>query len=208
MIVTEKVIKLESTKGSFAYLLRTNEGNVLIDTSISTNGKTMLKELHTLGITALKYILITHHDIDHIGNMSMLQRTFNCPVYINTLEVPYIMGEKKRTGFKDILSRILKPDISATLSPLEDLHISDIKIIHTPGHTPGHTCFIFDGCLFSGDLFRILHLKIIPSRKHMNWDTYKLKLSNHMILQESFKWICPAHYEPALRDEVDTPPLF
>ena len=70
MKITENVIKLNCTKGSYAYAVIGDKGVTLIDTSLPGRGNAILLELETYGINLLdiKKILLTHHDIDHIGN--------------------------------------------------------------------------------------------------------------------------------------------
>jgi glyoxylase-like metal-dependent hydrolase (beta-lactamase superfamily II) len=196
--LSENVLRLDSAKESAVYLILTHDGYTLIDTSYAICGPAILNELARLNVTVLQRILLTHHDIDHIGNMSLLQRHFGCPVYINSLELPYIQGKLRRSGQKGLLDRFIKTDISATLSPLETAQFDDIAVLHTPGHTPGHTCFLFDGFLFSGDLFRLPQLRLIPSRRRMNWNTEALMESLRRTITLPFEWVCPAHYQPAL----------
>jgi len=199
MILSEKVRRLEATNGSAAYLLKTCDGYTLIDTGYATNQNAIIKELEGLDIIK---ILITHHDIDHIGNMSALQRQFGCHVYVNSLELPYIYGEKRRSGIKGIVDKFVKTDVSATLSPLEKAKFDDITVIHTPGHTPGHSCFLFENFLFTGDLFRLPRLRLKPSRRRMNWDTHELKASIRSTIKLPFTWVCPAHFMPAKWEDV------
>jgi glyoxylase-like metal-dependent hydrolase (beta-lactamase superfamily II) len=197
MKLSEDVQRLDSTKESAAYLILTHDGYTLIDTSYAKCGPAILNELIRLNVKELQRILLTHHDIDHIGNMSLLQRHFGCPIYINSLELPYIQGKIRRSGVKGFVDRFIKTDISAALSPLENANFDDIVILHTPGHTPGHSCFLFKGFLFSGDLFRLPHLRLIPSRKRMNWNTDALMESLRQTIALPFEWVCPAHYQPA-----------
>ncbi|MDR0312750.1 MAG: MBL fold metallo-hydrolase [Treponema sp.] len=202
MKLSEKVQRLDSTKESAAYLIQTHDGYTLIDTSYAQCGPAILDELTRINVKELRRILLTHHDIDHIGNMSLLQRHFRCPVYINSLELPYIQGKLRRSGVKGLVDRFIKTDISAELSSLENAEFDDIVVLHTPGHTPGHSCFLFQGFLFSGDLFRLPHLRLIPSRKRMNWNTEALMESLRRTIALPFEWVCPAHYQPSLRKDI------
>jgi len=204
MTLSPNVRMLDSARGSNVYLLTTNDGYTLIDTGYAHHQKAIFEELEEIQISK---ILITHHDIDHIGNMSALQKKYSCPVYVNTLELPYIYGEKRRSGLKGIVDRFVKTDVSAMLSPLEDATFSDITVIHTPGHTPGHSCFLFQDFLFTGDLFRLPRLRLKPSRKRMNWDTDELKESIRKTIELPFAWVCPAHFMPAKWEDVQVDKL-
>jgi len=129
MQLSKKVRRLKSTKGSAVYLLQASDGYTLIDTGFFTAGQGIVNELINLQIYSISKILLTHHDPDHIGNMSLLQRKYNCPVYINSLDIPYIQGETSRTHTKAIFDYFIKTDTSATISSLENTFFDDIKVI-------------------------------------------------------------------------------
>jgi len=196
MQLSQKVWRLDSTKGSAAYLILTADGYTLIDTGLFTAGRAIINELDSLQVTSLSKILLTHHDVDHIGNMSLLQRKYNCPVYVNSLDMPYIRGEKRRKSTKAVFDFFVRTDTSATLSPLENANFSDITIVHTPGHTPGHCCFIFEDFLFAGDLFRLPKLRLRPHKMRTNWNTERLENFIRSKVRLPFKWVCPAHFMP------------
>jgi glyoxylase-like metal-dependent hydrolase (beta-lactamase superfamily II) len=203
MKLSENVYLLDSARESAVYLIMAHDGYTLIDTSYAKCGPAILDELASLNVKELRRILLTHHDIDHIGNMSLLQRHFRCPVYVNSLELPYIQGKLRRSGVKALVDTFIKTDISAVLSPLESAKFDDIAVLHTPGHTLGHSCFLFDSFLFSGDLFRLPHLRLIPSDKRMNWNTEALMESLCRTITLPFEWVCPAHYQPSLRKDIN-----
>jgi len=196
MQLSQKVLRLDSTKGSAAYLLLTADGYTLIDTGLFTVRYEIIKELDSLQVTSLAKILLTHHDVDHIGNMSLLQRKYNCPVYVNSLDMPYIRGQKRRKSTKAVFDFFVRTDTSATLSPLECANFSDITIVHTPGHTPGHSCFIFKDFLFAGDLFRLPKLRLRPYKMRTNWNTERLEKFIRDRVGLPFSWVCPAHFMP------------
>ncbi|MGI5990637.1 MAG: MBL fold metallo-hydrolase [Lachnospiraceae bacterium] len=50
-----------------AILLKTDEGNVMIDTGLSENSDALISELTDLGVTDLYALILTHFDQDHAG---------------------------------------------------------------------------------------------------------------------------------------------
>lgn len=206
MKIGENVHALESTKGSYAYLIKDKE-TILIEAGRPWKVKDILKEITSLNIKQknLKHILLTHHDMDRIGNAALLQEETGATLWAPKEDIPYIMGDKSRPGVKKLgsfylwLMRIKKPEI---INAYNDHKINNIEIIPTPGHTPGHVFFLYKDILFAGDLVRNSNgvLKIAPSI--MNADEQSIKESIRKINEYSFKWVCPDSGEPLkLKDE-------
>lgn len=201
MKITEDVYLLESTKGSYCYLILGNE-TVLIDTGFAWRGKAMLREIESLGVVpeSIKHILLTHHDLDHIGNVYMLQNLTGAEIWASEKDVPYITGQSPWYGFKKHINRIMrvkKPGHVRVLS--EDKAVAGIKAILTPGHTPGHTCFIYKGVLFAGDLVENKKEELIPYPTPWTYDMPALLQSIKKVEGYPFDWICPAHGRPEKR---------
>jgi glyoxylase-like metal-dependent hydrolase (beta-lactamase superfamily II) len=155
MKIEENVYVLESTKGSYSYLIDDKE-TILIDTGYPGKVKDILKEIESLNINPknIKHILLTHHDVDHIGNAKFLQKETGATLWAPKEDIPYILGDKSRPGIKKVatfLMRVKKPE---KVEAYTDQKIDDIKIIPTPGHTPGHVSFLYKDILFAGDLVR------------------------------------------------------
>lgn len=204
MKVTEKVHALESTKGNYAYLVL-DEEIILIDTGMPRQGKALLRELKSMDIelSDIKHILITHHDIDHIGNMALLEKATGAKIWASDEDINYILGKKPRPGIKRLFSMIMKAKTPGKINHYpENNIIGNMKIIPSPGHTPGHVCIIFEDVLFAGDLVRTSPEKIKPVASFMNWNDSILRESQEEIGKLPFKWICPAHGVPIERGKL------
>ncbi|MDF2686641.1 MAG: hydrolase [Clostridia bacterium] len=198
MKINDKVYLLESSRGSYVYLIKGNE-LTLIDTGLSFMGKGIINELAKMNINLqdIKHILLTHHDLDHIGNAVMLQRLTGAKLWASQEDIPYITGSKQRYGFKKYLSyifRVKKPE--NVISYKKNEKVAGIEIIPTPGHTPGHVCLLFEDVLFAGDLVDNHKGKLSHYPSNWNWDTSLLPNSIKTISNYSFKWVCPAHGRP------------
>lgn len=117
--------------------------------------------VHGLSLSGLTGIVITHHDIDHVGGLHELKTRYpSIKVYSSELDKPYIEGVKPSLRLQqaealfDALPDEYKPGAVAfqkllkTVKPvrIDDVLPSDgalpflpgVKVITTPGHMPGH----------------------------------------------------------------------
>jgi glyoxylase-like metal-dependent hydrolase (beta-lactamase superfamily II) len=200
MKIGENVYALDSTKGSYAYLIKDKE-TILIDTGRPGKVKNILNEIESLDINPkdIKHILLTHHDADRVGNAASLEKETRAILWAPKKDIPYILGDKSRPGVKKLgslylsLMRVKKPE---KIRSYDNNKIDNIEIIPTPGHTPGHVSILYKDILFAGDLVRNSNgvLKIAPSI--MNADEESIKESIRKISEYSFRWVCPDNGEP------------
>lgn len=206
MRVTDSVYALDSTKGNYAYIIL-GEEPILIDTGRPGQGKGILKELKSMDIEPedIKHILITHHDIDHIGNLALLEKKTGANIWISEKDIPYIHGIKNREGIKRLIPFIMRIEKPKNVNPYpKEQKLGDIKVVSTPGHTPGHVCLLYKDILFVGDLImtskgRIKPMMSFRNFSFLNWDTDLSLESARKIADLPFKWVCPAHGEPVER---------
>lgn len=204
MILTDRVHRIEATRGSHAYLILGNEP-LLIDTGLPGNGSALLAELATHGLAPrdLAHILLTHHDIDHIGNARFLQEATQATLWAPELDLPFIEGHARRPGIKglaDLLVRVEPPRGLRTYATGE--RIADLEIIPTPGHTPGHTSIRLHDMLFAGDLIASSKGKLKLLSSLLAWDQDALRRSVAAVGALSFDWVFPAHGDPVRRGRM------
>lgn|SRR5262245_15991032 len=112
-----------------AYLVTTNDGLVLIDTTWAETADEVLKSIRTLGFNPsnIKYILVTHSHTDHLGGAAKIKQ---------------VSGARVGMSAQD-WAVTNRPAIEKDLV-LEDggsIRVGDasFKFYVTPGHTPGAT---------------------------------------------------------------------
>ena len=198
MKITDSVYMLDCSKIGHVYLIK-GEENIIIDTGLPELTKKIIKEINMLGVyeKSIKNILITHHDIDHIGNAKKIQDITGATLWASKEDAPYIVGDASRKGIKRVVQLILRnniPVINNTYSQNKD--IRDIDVIRAPGHTPGHVVFLYNKILFSGDLFRIKKNSIKLISPSMTWNKEELIKSLKLLKYIDVEWICPSHGYP------------
>lgn len=196
--ISENVFQLEATKRSHVFFVRTEEA-FLIDTGMPGLSEKILEEIRSLGADPgdIRMILLTHHDVDHIGNAKRLQEATGAELWASSEDIPYIMGEKRRPGVKHMIETIVRPRQPAfTRIYSADWPYSDIHILHAPGHTPGHTIFQVRDIIFTGDLFKFIHGRFELFPEFMNWNQNEAIKSLSMLKNLEFEWLCPSHGSP------------
>lgn len=123
-------------------LLWNDEMAVLIDTGFPGQFEDIQVEMERVGVSVdkLKFVILTHQDIDHIGSLpDVLENgVSDIKVYAHELDKPYIEGDLPL--LKDVhVENPPKGKVSDTVIDGQELpYCGGILILHTPGHTPGH----------------------------------------------------------------------
>ena len=176
---------------------------VLVDAGLPGMAPQFINAIKQSGVSleTLGRVIITHHDLDHLGSMRDLQQTIPNPLEImaHADEVPYIQGEKipikmtpkmlaqmeeltkdmpeeNRKAMQSMTDVIAKQKLKVahTVGDGEELpYCGGIQIIHTPGHTPGHICLYHRASktLIAGDLLFVDGGKLAPAPSFINADT-------------------------------------
>jgi glyoxylase-like metal-dependent hydrolase (beta-lactamase superfamily II) len=147
-------------------------------------------------------VIITHHDIDHIGGLPGLLKELpqGVAVLAHKDEKAYIEGQKRPlklaqmednldslpgerkafyVKFKSAFENSRVP-VNQTLADSEVLpYCGGIEIIFTPGHTLGHISLYHRSSrtLISGDALRIEDGILVQTPAHINYDTQLYKNS-------------------------------
>lgn len=167
-------------------LIRDNDTALLVDAGYPGQLAVIREAIEQAGVpfAALNRVIITHHDLDHIGSLADIRRELagHVKVLAHAGEVPYIRGERppiKQTPerlaqreaqfnalpeeLKPLLKGFLSPpspaEVDRTLADGEELpYAGGIVAIHTPGHSPGHLCLYHkrSKSLITGDALNVI----------------------------------------------------
>jgi hydroxyacylglutathione hydrolase len=101
---------------------------------------------------AVKAILLTHTDVDHIAGLNELIVAFGqVPVAVHAAEKEVVAeGKPLRREFGEIAIRV---DNIVELVEGEPFHAGSLEfeVLHTPGHSPGGVTLRIQNQLFTGD---------------------------------------------------------
>jgi len=104
------VIALKKVNG---YLIKSNEGYILIDSGYTKNRTQVQAKIEDLGCKpgALKLILVTHGDFDHVGNVVYLQKKYGGKVAMHRGDLG--MAEQgnmfwNRNGINIVLKKVIQ----------------------------------------------------------------------------------------------------
>lgn len=194
-----------------AYLVRAGDGFVLIDTGMPRHWSRLESELLQTGClpAALKLVIVTHGDLDHVGNCAELQRRYGAKIAMHRGDVETVRSgrpAKRSAGSAPAavllwLARVLpgrwprfEPDV--LLAGGQDLAQFGLPatVIHTPGHTSGSIAIVTrDGRLFCGDL---VSNRKRPGRSPFFEDEGELEASLRALQGLDAHTVYPGHGRP------------
>jgi glyoxylase-like metal-dependent hydrolase (beta-lactamase superfamily II)/ferredoxin len=171
----------ESSFGAFSYLIRREQGNVLIDSP--RFAAPLAKNIEALG--GVKTLLLTHQD--DVADHQKFHDRFGCSRVLHRDDV------RAKTAAIERQPAGLEPVALA----------ADLLMIPTPGHTRGHAVFLYrDRFLFTGD-----HLAWSETRGHLHafrsacWYSWPEQIrSMKRLLDYRFEWVLPGHGRPVHLD--------
>lgn len=145
------------------------QGATLVDTGVPGMEGDILLALEALGLgwSNVKRVILTHHDLDHIGSLPAVVAASGAEVLSLEAEAPYIQGDKpgQKTPTPEMLAslpaemkaRFSVPANAPVTRMLHDNEVLDlaggVKVVATPGHTVGHLSLyvVQEGVLVTGD---------------------------------------------------------
>jgi glyoxylase-like metal-dependent hydrolase (beta-lactamase superfamily II) len=157
-------------------------------------------------LSDIKYIFITHADIDHVGGAAEMKKMTGAKLVIHQAETGVLSGKirgKHVKGPLGLLFKLLAPvvrfqPVEPDIVIKENTELAGFKVIHTPGHTVGSICLFQPGkVLFAGDALRSDRSgnPKLPS-KMMTADIVQAKVSVALIAGLEFDTLLCGHGAP------------
>jgi glyoxylase-like metal-dependent hydrolase (beta-lactamase superfamily II) len=209
--------KIIKNNGTNYFLLKANEGYLLIDSGWNGQLKSFLKKIGKAGIdlNEIKYIMVTHHHHDHAALVSDLRKITHAQLIVHKKQVKLLQkGDTDTSKIKQfnvllwLLDLILKPFIRLSYPPIEikadDFIIGndgrDIlnaigiqgRLVETPGHSEDSITLVLDnGNAYCGDAFmNIFGIRPYPIEAE---DYIAVKESWRKIVGSKAKFLYPSH---------------
>jgi glyoxylase-like metal-dependent hydrolase (beta-lactamase superfamily II) len=208
--MTTSIIPIK-TGFSHSFLIKGNNGAILVDTGVKNNINKFVQifNAHHIKPNEINLIVLTHTHYDHTGNLAELKEWCGAKILVHKNE-----AENLKNGFTPIpsgtipatkiivaLGRSLKPKYASPPAIVPDLineNEFDLnkygingKVIFTPGHTEGSQSVLIDKNLLAGDTFFNIRNKV--SFPPFANNILQLLKTWETILKWEIKRIYPAH---------------
>lgn len=198
------------------YLIVGSNGLALIDAGLPGSDKKILKYITGLGYAPsdLKWIIVTHSDIDHTGGLSAIKRKSGARVYASAIEAEAMSkGSSSRQIKSKNLFRKLLMGVAGRFMKAAPIHADEIlsegqvlpvlgglRVLETPGHTPGHISLFSPstGILFTGDSIVSREGGLVRSVQALTWDEPKADESARKQAALGARIVCPGHGSPIM----------
>ena len=134
----------------FSYLIADEQAKEGLFIDPSADHDLLIREAGLHGLT-IKYIVNTHHHIDHaMGNREMVRRT-GAKIVIHEADAAGLLTTQRE--ILDMFRAEPSPPADLMVSEGQQIKVGNValQVIHTPGHTPGGMCLLLDGMVFTGD---------------------------------------------------------
>lgn len=149
-----------------AFVIKTTEGPILIETGPMSTFDTLLKELRRINVNFedIKHVFLTHIHFDHAGAAWKFAEK-GAKIYVHEVGIPHLNNPEKlwnsaKQIYQDkmeVLWGEMKPIPIDLLISANDGHEfifgqTKIKVHYTPGHAVHHNAYQIDDVIFTGDV--------------------------------------------------------
>ena len=174
----------ESSYGAQSWLIRRDDGNVLVDSPRAA--KPLIERIRALG--GVRFMVLTHRD--DVADHRVFHETFGCERILHRRDVT--------SDTRDV-ERIVDGDDETKLA-------GDLVLVPVPGHTAGSVALVHRGThLFSGDhLWGDEEAPGLHASRSVCWYSWReQRRSMQKLLAYDFSWVLPGHGRPHRAPSVE-----
>lgn len=187
------------TGGSYAWIVRTPRGAVLVDAGMDAAGTAILAELRAEHVSPdeVLAVLLTHGHPDHYAAAVRFPKA---NVLVGPGDLAMIRGDGTHyAAFGKVMSTLMTmppgPPEMTELVGGEELEFdgTHFQVVATPGHSPGSVMYLYKDILFTGDslMRKKGGVAIVPSL--FSEDSEKNRASLAALAPLSFRKIADGH---------------
>lgn len=141
------------TEPASVHLVDTGNGIIVFDTGYMQSLYIVVHNIHLLGFNPknIKYIVLTHGHIDHMGGARALKELSGAKIFLGKADRDYANGKLDLSYAKELnmeFNETFEPDVLLNDGDRISLGNTQITAVATPGHTPGAMSYFFN--VYSG----------------------------------------------------------
>lgn len=130
-----------------AWLIRTDEGSVLIDTLYGPHAPQLIASLKATGVDVadIRYVLMTHGHFDHVGGAATLKPLLPNATFVMT-QAGWDEAVESAAKSKDTPRawQMIEPDMVVEDGDTIEFGGNSFRVIETPGHTWGTASYVYN----------------------------------------------------------------
>lgn len=210
-IITIDLNFQDKTQAIASYLIRHNDGAVLIETGPGSTLPALEAALSAEGLSPrdITHVLVTHIHLDHAGAAGWLAKQ-GAQIYVHPNGAPHLInpekliasatriyGEKMEQLWGEILP--VEEDQLTVPQDAEEIVIGNLRFlpVNTPGHAEHHYSYVFEDICFCGDVGGVripgyVYLRAPMPPPELHFGRWRESIARLKLLK--FQRIAPTHF--------------